>query len=108
MDDAQSHRFLLLATSLLSVSILAQDDHLQRPGSGSDKGFGQVHMDVSCSPAVAADFDRALALLHNFWYVRAFERFNQVLKNDPGWQGRTVAREQFQALFRFEVMFVNT
>jgi len=64
--------------------------------------------DVSCSPAVAADFDRALALLHNFWYVRAFERFNQVLKNDPGWQGRTVAREQFQALFRFEVMFVNT
>jgi len=65
-------------------------------------------MDVSCSPAVAADFDRALALLHNFWYVRAFERFNQVLKNDPGWQGRTVAREQFQALFRFEVMFVNT
>src|SRR5260370_11144796 len=26
----------------------------------------------------------AIALLHNFWYVRALERFNQVLKNDPG------------------------
>jgi tetratricopeptide (TPR) repeat protein len=32
---------------------------------------------------VSVDFDRALALLHNFWYVRAFERFNQVAKNDP-------------------------
>jgi tetratricopeptide (TPR) repeat protein len=80
----ESHRFLLLATSLLAVSILAPDNHLQQPGSGSDEGFGQVHMDISCSPAVAADFDRALALLHNFWYVRAVERFNLVLKNDPG------------------------
>jgi hypothetical protein len=40
-------------------------------------------MNISCSPAVVADFDRALALLHNFWYVRALERFNQILKNDP-------------------------
>ena len=41
-------------------------------------------MDISCPLAVAAEFDRALALLHNFWYVRALERFNQILKNDPG------------------------
>jgi tetratricopeptide (TPR) repeat protein len=40
-------------------------------------------MDTSCSAAVAPQFDRALALLHNFWYVRAFERFNQVAKSDP-------------------------
>ena len=40
-------------------------------------------MDISCSATVAADFDRALALLHNFWYVRALERFNQVSKKDP-------------------------
>jgi hypothetical protein len=40
-------------------------------------------METSCSPAVSVDFDRALALLHNFWYVRAFERFNRVAKNDP-------------------------
>ena len=29
------------------------------------------------------NFDRALALLHNFWYSRALERFNQIAKNDP-------------------------
>src|SRR5215471_15863754 len=77
-------RFLLLATCGLAVGIAAQDKQYQHPSSGSDEGFGRVHMDVSCAPTVAAEFDRALALLHNFWYVRALERFNQVLKNDPG------------------------
>jgi tetratricopeptide (TPR) repeat protein len=40
-------------------------------------------MDTSCAPTIAAEFDRSLALLHNFWYVRAFERFNQIAKIDP-------------------------
>jgi tetratricopeptide (TPR) repeat protein len=80
----KSPGFLLLAPSLLlAVTILAQDNRLQHSGAGPDEGFGRVHMDISCSPAVATAFDRALALLHNFWYMRALERFNQVLKNDP-------------------------
>ena len=77
-------RFLFLATSVLAVAILAQGKTLQHPYSGSDEGFGRVQMDVSCPQAVAAEFNRALALLHNFWYVRALERFNQVLEDDPG------------------------
>ncbi len=80
----KSPRFLLLAASLLAVTILAEDNHLQHSDPGPDEGFGRVHMDISCSATVAVDFDRALALLHNFWYVRALERFNQILKNDPG------------------------
>jgi tetratricopeptide (TPR) repeat protein len=40
-------------------------------------------MDTSCSDTVTVEFDRALALLHNFWYDRALERFNRVAKNDP-------------------------
>src|SRR5271169_1148912 len=80
----KSRGFLLLATSLLAVTTQAQDNHLQHSGAAPDEGFGRVHMDISCSPAVAADFDRALALLHNFWYARALERFNQVLADDPG------------------------
>ena len=73
-------RFLLLATAALTIATLAQD---KRPNSPPEEGFGRVHMDISCSATVALDFDRALALLHNFWYVRALERFNEVLKNDP-------------------------
>ena len=76
----RSFRFLLLAPSVLAVAILAQDK--QYAPSRSDEGFGRVHMDISCAPPAAAEFDRALALLHNFWYVRALERFDQVQKND--------------------------
>src|SRR5258705_6652080 len=46
-------------------------------------GVGHVHMDVSCSPSLSADFDFALALLHNFWYARALEVFNRVIQADP-------------------------
>ena len=50
---------------------------------GSEEGLGRTHMEISCSPAVAAKFDRALALLHNFWYRRALEGFQQVSNVDP-------------------------
>ena len=50
---------------------------------GSEEGLGRAHMEISCSPAVAAKFDRALALLHNFWYRRALEGFQQVSNSDP-------------------------
>jgi len=50
---------------------------------GSEEGLGRAHMETSCSPAVAARFDRALALLHNFWYQRALEGFQQVSNVDP-------------------------
>jgi tetratricopeptide (TPR) repeat protein len=40
-------------------------------------------METSCAPAVQAGFDRALALLHNFWYARALTQFVAVQKADP-------------------------
>ena len=46
-------------------------------------GVGHVHMDTSCLPSLSADFDRALALLHNFWYERALEAFNEIIRTDP-------------------------
>ena len=46
-------------------------------------GLGHVHMDTSCSPSVSADFDRALAILHNFWFARALEAFKKVIQADP-------------------------
>ena len=40
-------------------------------------------METSCASTVTAEFDRSLALLHNFWYARALEHFTQVAKDDP-------------------------
>ena len=44
---------------------------------------GNVHFETSCAPAVGAQFDRGLALLHSFWFPVAIEAFNEVLAEDP-------------------------
>jgi tetratricopeptide (TPR) repeat protein len=51
-------------------------------GHGSE-GVGRAHLETSCAPAVQARFDRALALLHNFWYARALTQFQEIQRDDP-------------------------
>ncbi len=45
--------------------------------------LGIVHFSNSCAPAVQAEFDRAIALLHSFWTRSAIQAFNAVLAKDP-------------------------
>src|SRR5262249_36060761 len=63
--------------------LLSQHEGHEPSSVVSEEGLGKAHMQTSCSPAIGADFDRALALLHNFWYARAYARFNQIAKRDP-------------------------
>jgi tetratricopeptide (TPR) repeat protein len=42
-----------------------------------------VHFRVSCGPAVRADFDRAVALLHHMMYVEARATFAGIAEEDP-------------------------
>jgi hypothetical protein len=58
----------------------AQPTHPREPPI---HGLGHVHMDTSCAPSVSVAFDRALALLHNFWYARALTTFTEVIQVDP-------------------------
>jgi hypothetical protein len=67
---------------LLVTLSLAQHEH-EYAHASLEEGLGRAHMQTSCSATVSDEFDHALALLHNFWYARALERFNQVAKNDP-------------------------
>jgi tetratricopeptide (TPR) repeat protein len=75
--------FSVMIPLLLCSSVLAQHQEHERTYSGPEEGLGRAHMETSCSAAVAPEFDGALALLHNFWYIRALQRFNEVAKNDP-------------------------
>jgi tetratricopeptide (TPR) repeat protein len=65
-----------LVASLGASALLAQHGH------GSE-GVGKAHMETSCAAAVQARFDRALAVLHNFWYARALTQFQEIQKADP-------------------------
>jgi tetratricopeptide (TPR) repeat protein len=70
----------LLSTAALATAEAAPNLHT---AIGRDEGLGRAHMPISCKPAVQAPFDRALALLHNFWYARALQGFEQVIAADP-------------------------
>jgi hypothetical protein len=75
--------FLIIMLSFGAPGITQEAEEHAHGSPGSEEGLGRVHMQISCSPAVAAKFDRALALLHNFWYRRALEGFQQVSNVDP-------------------------
>src|SRR5919198_946016 len=44
--------------------------------------LGSVNFPISCAPAVQADFERAVALLHSFWYEEAQKAFAAVTAAD--------------------------
>ena len=46
--------------------------------------LGSVHFPISCVPAVQADFERAVALLHSFWYEEAVKAFTAITTKEPG------------------------
>ena len=67
----------------VAASARASGSSASSVANRASQKLGHAHMDISCSAAVAADFDRGLALLHNFWYPRALATFNDVSRADP-------------------------
>ncbi|MFW6199582.1 MAG: hypothetical protein ACOC8K_03325, partial [Gemmatimonadota bacterium] len=45
-------------------------------------GLGTVSFPTSCDSAVEADFDRAVAMLHSFWFPEAHEAFESIAERD--------------------------
>jgi tetratricopeptide (TPR) repeat protein len=43
-----------------------------------------VSFPTSCSPAVQADFETGVAMLHSYWFNYAGKQFRAVLEKDPG------------------------
>ena len=58
----------------------AQHDH---PEGGDLVGTAGVSFQTSCAPALRQDFNRAVALLHSFWFAQAIAAFSGVLEKDP-------------------------
>jgi hypothetical protein len=52
------------------------------PVSASTENLGTVHFATTCSPSVAPQFDRAVALLHSFEFGASIRAFNEVLAVD--------------------------
>ena len=50
----------------------------------AEEQLGKVHFPVSCSPAAQAQFDRAIAMLHSFFYPETVKAFTAVTQIEPG------------------------
>ena len=68
----------LLAVALAATPLLAQHDHEHTAGT-----LGTVSFPTSCAAPVQPDIDRAVAMLHSFWFERAAETFRKVATADP-------------------------
>src|SRR5207249_3136728 len=63
---------------------LAQDSHDQHGAMPADAiGSASVKFQTSCAPAVKDDFNKAVALLHSFWFPEAVKAFDSILARDP-------------------------
>src|SRR3984885_13845910 len=52
-------------------------------GAITGEHLGSVAFTVSCLPSVQAQFNRGVALLHDFWYEEARPQFERILQADP-------------------------
>ena len=67
-----------LATAALALPAAAQHEH----GAASDT-LGTVTFASSCAPAVQPTLNRAVAMLHSFWFQEAAATFGEVARQDP-------------------------
>src|SRR6202171_4143492 len=74
--NTQSGRILfaagLITAALASGAVGQQDEKL-----------GKVVFPTSCDPNVQAEFDRGVAMLHSYWFLKARRTFEGILQQDP-------------------------
>jgi Tfp pilus assembly protein PilF len=70
----------IVSLALVASGRGAAQEH-EHGGAPGEK-LGTVHFETSCSPAAAAPFDRAVALLHSFEFGTAIDAFGNTLSVD--------------------------
>jgi len=68
----------ILAFAVVGTAMITSA-HAQK---AADDHLGTVHFPISCS-AMEGKFDRAVALLHNFFYPETVKAFQAIIKEDP-------------------------
>ena len=80
MKLARALVLVVVCASLATrVAVAAQHEH----AGGEPERLGNVEFSISCDPAVQPQFNRAVAMLHSFWYQKAAEAFAAIAKQDP-------------------------
>jgi tetratricopeptide (TPR) repeat protein len=70
---------LVLSGSLAASVAMSQNESQPPPG---DLTLGEVNFPISCSEPARQQFNRAVAILHSFWYEEAEKAFTSVTNTD--------------------------
>ncbi|HEX7968274.1 MAG TPA: hypothetical protein VF502_08640 [Stellaceae bacterium] len=76
-------RAALFARSLLLAAAVGFGASSAPADTPPSRQAGKVHFPISCSPEAQQRFDRAVAILHSFWYEEAVKEFAAVADTDP-------------------------
>ena len=74
----------ILAAGLAALIVVQGAAAQQGPARTPPEQLGKVHFATSCSPAVQPQFERAVALLHSFWFSEGLKAFGAIAQADPG------------------------
>jgi tetratricopeptide (TPR) repeat protein len=74
---------IVMALWLAFTGWPAAAQHQHHAAAPPEDRIGQVRFPISCAPAAQKPFERAVALLHSFWYLEAVKGFTQVTQLDP-------------------------
>ena len=77
-----THASIAAAAVILALPVAAAHSQEHAHPPSAPERLGTVHFATSCSPAVAPQFDRAVALLHSFEFGGSISAFNGVLTAD--------------------------
>src|ERR1700693_6051338 len=74
--NTQSGRILFVA-GLITAALASGATGQQ------DEKLGKVVFPISCDPNVQAEFNRGVAMLHSYWFLKARRTFEGILQQDP-------------------------
>jgi hypothetical protein len=74
-------RIAAIVASLFAFGVSAALAHGDDPGGKG--GLGRVLFKTSCSPEAQKQFERALAMLHSFWFPETIKAFSAIPQADP-------------------------
>jgi tetratricopeptide (TPR) repeat protein len=74
----------VLVLAMCTVGAAAPQQTATAHDPSHQQELGTVNFLNSCSPAVQAEFQRGVAMLHSYWFGYAGKTFRAVLDKDPG------------------------
>ena len=78
-----SHLLSFLIAAVVSLSLVAPVWADNEPRTGEPEKLGRVYFKTSCTPEAQKQFERALAMLHSFFFPETVKAFTAIPTTDP-------------------------